>query len=150
MIFDELQNASIYDRLGKDFPSAFDFLRRSDLASLKDGRYEIDGENVYAMVQSYPTRQPSECEWEAHRVYADIQYMTRGREKMGYAPISTMREKTPYDSARDFAFFEGDGQDVIVSPGSFAIFLPHDVHMPRLAVEGAEMISKVVVKVRMT
>ena len=34
-------------RLGK----AFSFLRRSDLASLPVGRYEIDGEDVFALVQ---------------------------------------------------------------------------------------------------
>ena len=44
--------------------------------------------------------------------------------------LSEMREREPYDGARDVAFFEPGSEFVTVRAGMFAIFGPEDVHSP--------------------
>ena len=48
---DSLANVGAYVNLGKNFAKAVEFLQRKDLMRLPNGRYELDGENAYAMVQ---------------------------------------------------------------------------------------------------
>ena len=63
-----------YAALNPHFPKAFAFLKRGDLASLKPGRYEIDGDNCWAMVQEVKlTPFADGAKVEAHRKYIDIQ-----------------------------------------------------------------------------
>jgi YhcH/YjgK/YiaL family protein len=151
VILDRLSNANIYRRLSERFAAGFDYLSR-DLSNVPDGRYEIiGGDEVFAMVQSYQTKPREQGKWEAHRKYADIQFIIAGRECMGIAPIEAMRTQTPYDAEQDLEFFTGtgDGQFMTVEEGSFAIFLPHDVHMPTIAIDAPGKVKKVVVKVRL-
>jgi len=151
MILDRLDHCDVYRRLSANFAAGFDYLRSTDLTALADGRYVITGDDVFALVQSYQTKPVSQGKWEAHRTYADIQYVIAGRERMGVAPIERMRVQTPYDAKTDLEFFTGDGQFVLVEQGSFAIFLPQDVHMPTIAVdENPAAVKKVVVKVRLS
>ena len=50
MILDNLENLSSYFLLNSDFKKAFDFLSRPDLKDLLPGKYEIDGEHVFAII----------------------------------------------------------------------------------------------------
>lgn len=154
MILDSLAQAKLYRTLGTRFAAGFDYLAATDLLALADGRYEIQGSDVFAIVQSYNTKPREQGRWEAHRQYADIQFIVTGRERMGVAPISSLKLACEYDPEKDVAFYEaeadGDGQFFDVSESSFALFLPHDVHMPSLAIESPGPVKKVVVKVRVT
>lgn len=47
--------AEKYDYLSEKFKKAFTFLRDTDLAALPVGNVPIDGNEVYANVQSYST-----------------------------------------------------------------------------------------------
>ena len=66
----KISDAVKYERLNPRFGKAFKFLCRSDLADLKPGRYEIDGENCWAMIQDSGRDCPS-CLRLAHRGCAD-------------------------------------------------------------------------------
>jgi YhcH/YjgK/YiaL family protein len=90
-------------------------------------RHDLDGDRLFALVQEYTTRAAEQCVWEAHRRYIDVQFMAVGAERMGYAPLATMREREPYDAARDVAFFEPGTEFVTIQEGMFAIFGPEDV-----------------------
>ena len=149
MILDHLENAHLYRALSARFAWGFDFLLRREFQSLPEGRHQIH-DNVIAIVQTYPTKPQSEGRWEAHRQYADIQYIVSGRERMGIAALREMEMTGAYDSDRDLAFFTGDGQFFRVTAGQFAVFFPTDVHMPSLrAFDAAETVTKVVLKVRL-
>lgn len=50
MILDTLENADLYANLHPAFAAAFALLRREDLASLPEGRHDIDGDASYAWV----------------------------------------------------------------------------------------------------
>jgi YhcH/YjgK/YiaL family protein len=149
VIFDQLIHADAYRHLGERFAAAFDYLRSSDFTHIPDDRYEIIGSDGYAIVQSYDSKPMAKGRWEAHRKFADIQYIVTGRERMGVTLIEQVKVQQRYDAGKDLEFFTGEGQFFIVEQGSFAVFFPQDVHMPALAVDDElpEHVKKVVVKV---
>jgi YhcH/YjgK/YiaL family protein len=153
VILDQLKHAEAYRHLSEGFAAGLDYLRSSDFTHIPDGRYEIIGSNGFAIVQSYTTKPREKGRWEAHRKYADIQYMISGGERMGVAPIERMTVEQAYNGEKDLEFFTSAneaGQFFTVEQGSFTIFLPHDVHMPTLAIERPVAVKKVVVKVRLS
>lgn len=147
MVIDELQNAELYFGMHEGLAAGLKFLKRTDLAGLAPGRHDIDGDRLFALVMEYDTKPREKAFWEAHRKYYDIQYVLSGEERMGFAPLSHLAAE-PYDEAKDFVPAEGDGDFLLVREGSFAIFGPHDAHMPSLH-PGARPhpVRKVVVKV---
>ena len=105
------------------------------------GRYEIDGDEVFALVQEYETRASEECRWEAHYTYTDIQYVVEGSEKMGWKALDGVvkTEDRPED---DVYFFDVEGDHFVLHAGQFAVFAPQDAHRPGMAVEGPAPIKK--------
>lgn len=145
MILDTLENAAKYAGLRIGCSEAFGFLDQPGLAELEDGKYEISGDLVYAIVQRCDGRKPEEAKLEGHRRHIDIQYVISGNESMGWSPRSHQETSISYDEEADLEFFEGSPEAlVLVPPGSFAVFLPTDAHMPCI---GDGPIHKVVVKV---
>ena len=148
MIFDRLNNSDKYEALNDKFKKAFDFLKTQDLKKLKDGKYLIDDENIFANVQTLITKDEAEKKWEAHRKYIDIQYVIRGKEKMGYGMFEDFKSSIPYDDKKDIEFLEGNTFNFInVNQGDFVVFYPQDVHSPMLKVEKNEEIKKVIIKI---
>ena len=129
---------------------ALAFLRRGDIASLPDGRYEIDGERVFAMAQRYETIVTAEPKFEAHRNYIDLQFIVSGAEVIGWAPLRLMAITEAYDTGKDVCFGlvkKGLWTPVRLGAGQLAVLYPEDAHAPRLAAGQPEPAVKVVVKV---
>jgi len=129
---------------------AFSFLKTSDLQSLELKRYDIDGNNLYAPVSEYMTKNEEDARYEAHRKYIDIQYIISGKELMGVAPISKKKETLePYDSEKDIEFLTvTGGENHLALPGRFFIFFPEDAHRPGLKDGENSPVRKIVVKVK--
>lgn len=151
MLTTSLTLAEKYDYLGEKFKKAFTFLRETDLTSLPLGNVAIDGDDIYANVQSYTTMPASECAFESHRAYFDIQYMVEGEEIFGYEPIANLTPSTEYNEMTDLIFYEEPDESgaILLKKGDFAIVPPEDAHAPRrMSKKGACEVRKIVVKVR--
>ncbi len=146
MIIDRLANASPLYRLPPGLARALEYLRATDMRSVALGRHDLDGDQLFALVQEYTTRAADQCVWEAHRRYVDVQLVVTGAERMGVAALGQLREREAYDSARDVAFFEPGSEFVTIRAGMFAIFGPEDVHSPCHAAGQPALVRKVVVK----
>lgn len=146
MIFDTLQNADRYVGLGSGLPAALKYLLETDLASLPVGRIDLNEDRLYALVQEYDTKPVEQGKWEAHRRYIDVQYVASGRERMGFANLSTM-QLGEYQPEKDFQALSGPANYVDVFAGALVIFFPEDAHMPCLCMEQPEPVRKVVLKV---
>jgi YhcH/YjgK/YiaL family protein len=118
------------------------------LKNIQPGKYEIDGENIFALVSEYKTKSESEGKLEAHKKYIDVQYVIDGEELMGYAPLNGQEILVPYKEENDIVFFTGDKSFTKVSTGMFAIFFPTDVHMPGINTGKISDVKKLVIKVR--
>ncbi len=148
MILDTLDNAHLYECLGEGFAKAFAYLRSDRPATDAVASHQLDGEALFVNVDEYSTKPIEQGRYEAHRTYADVQYVVSGGEQMGYAPVDTLTETEAYDAERDVAFYTGDGAMLRIPAGSFVVFFPQDGHMPCIADGSPAEVRKVVVKVR--
>jgi biofilm protein TabA len=151
MLIDHLQHASQYYNASHNVAKALQWLQQHQhqLANMENGQYEIDGDNVYAIVNSYNTKPAADCGWEAHKVYCDIHYSVTGSERIGYAPIHTMTEIQAYNTEKDYSLYTGKGDWVLVSEGMFCLLMPQDIHAPGAFVDGqTEFLKKVVIKLK--
>lgn len=151
MIFDQAKNLDFYRNLGigDRYAKAIDFLKNTDLASLADGKYEIDGKNVFANVMSYTTLPWEDAKYEAHENYTDIQYMISGTEILTYAPIDALNVKVPYNPEKDVIFYDNanPGLQAVVNAGEYMIFAPWDGHKPKACNGTPSEVKKIVVKI---
>jgi YhcH/YjgK/YiaL family protein len=117
---------------------------------MTDGKYEIDGDEVFALVQSYDTVERTEKRFESHRDYLDIQYVAEGREQILCSAVRALRPLTDYDKEKDFTLYADPEEPIILhlQEGDFAVFYPQDGHKPGCAAGASSRIKKVVVKVR--
>ena len=151
MIFDNLKNCKTYYGVHPKFEKAFSFIDKAFSENLEVGKYEIDGKNLYAMVQEYNSKAPEDAKFEAHKNYIDIQYIISGTERMEALDINDATPSTDYNPEKDVTFFAVTDKVTsgLFTDEGFAIFLPHDVHRPGMAAEsGSEPIRKIVVKVK--
>ena len=148
MIWDLLSNEKLYRHLHPRFALSFDWLARFDPAT-PDGRVELDGDRVFALVQSYTTAPADKNTFETHRERIDIQYIVRGTELMLCAPVASLREKTPYNPSRDATFYADpeDSTKIVCGTGSFVVFFPHDGHKGGCTWQTPSDMRKIVVKV---
>lgn len=129
---------------------AFAFLRDNDLTKLEIKRFDIDGDNAYAPVSEYLSKNPEDAKFEAHRKYIDIQYVISGEEQMGVAPLSNSKSIiTPYDETKDVEFHTVTDSTLFHADSSnFFIFFPSDIHRPSVKVTDNAKVRKIVVKVK--
>jgi len=146
VVLDQITQADLYMNLSPHFAKAFAFLRQKGLDKLKEGRHDIDGDNVYALVIKGAGLDRSRAKLEVHRNYIDIQYLISGCNDMGWKNYSTCRNSAgPYDPEKDFELLDDSSTAwITVCPGDFVIFFPEDAHAPAA---GDGEFHKVVVKV---
>ncbi len=138
MIIDTISNASIYYPLSRHLETALHYLQQTDFSSLRPGKYEIDGPFIYATIQESFTKPIEQGFWESHRKYIDIHYVIEGIEQIGYTSTNQLKT-TRYDEEKDFQAFEEEkekkGSFYTLTPGTFAVMMPQDAHMPGIALE---------------
>ncbi|WP_300860125.1 YhcH/YjgK/YiaL family protein [uncultured Clostridium sp.] len=151
MIFDKIENISDYFEELPLLKKVEDFVVDFKNGKLADGTYEIDGKRVFAMVQSYRTRQQThEMMFEAHKKYIDLQYIVNGIEKIRWARLDSVdlvEEK--YSTGGDIAFYEGDAMfDFTLTKGTFLLLYPEDAHLPGLSAQKDVNVRKIVFKIQ--
>ncbi len=147
MIIDSLENEGFGRLLHENIVVALRWLQSAHTAQLPSGKYELRGQSLCAIVDEYVTRPRDACRLETHRRFIDVQYVVRGRELMGYAPLRTL-DPGHYDEERDVQFHQGHADFFLLRQGMFAVMLPGDGHMPGVAVDDQpEPVKKIVVKV---
>jgi len=132
------------------FKRAIEFLRRPDIHNMADGRVDIDGQDVFALVHRYETVKTDVLNFEYHRKYIDIQYIVSGREVIGWIPVERMTITEAYDTEKDICFGIAPKKEITMvrlQAGQLAVFYPEDGHAPKLAAGSPSHVVKIVVKV---
>lgn len=150
MITTELKNFARYKGLCHNLDLAIDWLLAGGWEKLPEGKHEIAGENVFALVQRYDTKPHANCRFEAHRLYVDIQMVVAGKELMEVRPAEGLQITEPYKP--DIEFYAtpepGSANAILMRPGMAAVLFPEDVHRPCMALGGkSEAVQKIVIKV---
>ena len=148
MIVDKTDNLKLYTHLGSKFQKAFTFITDPELMLLDNGKYEIDRDNVFALVSEYKTKDEIDGKLEAHRKYIDIQFVAKGTELIGYAPFRNQEIISEYDEEKDLILFAGEKSFIKMEKGMFALFFPNELHMPGIKSLIRDDVRKIVVKVK--
>ncbi len=149
MIVDKIENINLYFELGEKFHIALSYLKKNKFENLKNGRYEIDGEKIYASVMRYQTKPIENGKWESHKKYIDVQFVAEGKEQIGYSNINGMTVIEKYNEDKDIQFLDGRGDFITAEKNTFVILFPQDVHMPGILADNQQNeVIKVVVKVK--
>lgn len=148
MVTDNIRNAKNYYALGGRIKKALLYLQATDFSGMAPGRYEIESDDVFALIQQYDPKPVSEGKLEAHRKYIDVQYLYEGCEEMGYADIDSLDIKIDYDDEKDVVIYKGECDMLTYNKGMFAIFFPQDAHMPCIEADKHVPVKKIVVKVK--
>lgn len=143
MITDKLENIEKYRVFLK--PEIIDFIK--NLTNNIEIKKHTINNSDYANVETYLTKQHTDCYYEAHRVYADIQILLSGRERIDFADKSKLVTKTEYKP--DIEFFENsvpENSSVYLDETNFAIIFPNEAHKPQMQSDKQLQVKKVVVK----
>ena len=148
-VSDSLENVGKYAKLGSHFAKAIEFLQRKDLMHLPNGRYELDGENAYAMVQEATLKAWGTGRPEVHHTYFDIQLPISGEEMIGVGRFDPATSGE-FNEEKDIGFYDVPVEPLTLRPGQFAILYPGTcAHAPCCSADAAGMtIRKIVIKVR--
>ena len=150
MIFDTLSRCETSETFSRRMLEAIEFLKKTDFSKLETGRHEVN-DWMYFLVQRYETKNRMDAKFEAHRKYADIQFILSGHELMGCCDIADASELAPFNEEKDSGKYTANGpfEEFTVGPGQLTVFLPHDCHKPSYHPddEAPCAIEKVVVKV---
>ena len=146
MIFDALSNEACYEALNPRFAKAFAYLKTVDLATIAEGKYEIDGQEVFMSVMERDLKTPEQAALEVHDKYIDIQVVIAGVESFGWKDRRACASPRGEMSVEKDILFYDDKPSTYFSlmPGEFAIFFPGDAHAPLV---GDGRIKKCVIKV---
>ena len=144
MIFDTVDKLREYAGYNQAFSLIADFLDKNDAEKLELTRYEL-GDGVFCSVSEY---QPGDGgKFEAHRRYADLQYVVTGSEKIEVLPICDASESGGYtDDIEFFAKAKRQPSAVVLNAGTFAWVAPQDTHRPCIKAD-SESVRKIVFKI---
>ena len=151
MIVGDVLAISTQAALSSRLVEALNFLSSTQLAGLPDGRIEIVGTQVFAILASYQTRSLSEIiEVEGHRRYLDLQYIAQGSELIGWVTNSEVPMNSPYDHEQDAwsgYLPAGELSWLRLNSGMGMLLYPSDAHAPQYALSEPSLVRKVVVKI---
>ncbi len=148
MIIDKIENSKLYYSINEKITKALKYLETEDLKTINEGRYENKGEDIYALINIYDTKNSNDGNLEAHRKFLDIQYVVSGSELMGYAPLKKQKPFKEYDGEKDFILYKDDPSFIKLDESMFAILFPDELHMPGIKINNPAKVKKVVIKVR--
>lgn len=146
MILDILTNSAHYQHLHPHFEKAFTYLRSENFETVAPGKYELEGETLFAIVSEGNGVVKEEARLEVHRKYIDIQFIVAGTDHMGWKPLGHCENiHTEFDTEKDYGLFSDTAETWFDVPaGYFTVFFPTDAHAPMTTLK---KVKKVVIKI---
>lgn len=150
MIQDVLKNLGHYGLAEEVVALVKGFVEKAVVENLEEGRYDLKGEDVFALIQSYNTKEHENCRLESHEVYSDIQYIIAGEEAMDYTCVEGLEVKEDMRPEKDMIFYHKRDQmsECFVRAGEFALFMPQDAHAPCKLIGESKAVKKIVFKIK--
>lgn len=146
MIFDSIKNLRAYSAVIPHAEEIADYIEKTDFASLEiKGGYEVC-EGVTMNLAEYAPADGGD--YEAHRLYHDLQYAIKGCERIDVIPTEKGLDSNGYQP--DIEFFKAadcNPSTASIDEGYFAFLAPQDAHKPCIK-SSTETILKAVFKIR--
>ena len=144
---DALENIGEYAGLGANFAKACEFVAKGDFGSLKPGRNDIDGDNVFVNCVDAKYVVQADRPNEIHRKYFDIHVPLESDERIGLA-VFDAGAKGEFNEAEDGGLYDQKVDWFTVRRGEFCITWPKTcAHAPAVTTDVAKKSRKLIVKV---
>jgi biofilm protein TabA len=128
-----------------------EYIQQTDFSRVEKGKHEIDGLQIFTLVQEQQTPPNVSRRLEAYLKFIDIQYVIEGTDVivLGLPDAANEIEKN-LSAKKDCVFFKNvrDVMDLVSTPGRYAIAIifSGEVHRPNCQYRVSEKLRKVVVK----
>lgn len=131
---------------------AIGWCRKTDVSQMGESRFLVKGEDMIALVCDRITGPASEKLPEVHRRYAELQYMAEGSELMGFYPDKGDNEMMQDClEEKDTIYYKENPRSeekmLLMTPGTYAVFFPEDVHRPFCQTDAPARVKKIVIKI---
>jgi YhcH/YjgK/YiaL family protein len=145
MILDHLSRAEKYFAVHPGFKRAFEYLKKTDLRSLAEGRYEIAGDDLYLIIADDHTGKERR-KLETHQNYIDIQIAVDGAFPLEWHDVDSCKNIAhEYSPEKDVTFYNDPPLFTVqIVSDMFAVLFPEDAHAPQPPVTATK---KAIVKV---
>lgn len=121
----------------------------ADITQQNNRKVEIQGKDIYAIIQTYQPKEWDDILFEGHRKYIDIQCIFDGEEIVLHSGTHKLNNFVEYDNDKDVYFTKQKSYSQIrLSPLDACILFPQDLHAPCMKAESDSLVKKVVVKVK--
>ena len=149
MIIDSIKNAKKYCSVHPSFEKAFAALAAID-AGTPNERITVDGDSIFINLSEYVNKNVSECLFESHKKYIDIQYVVSGEEYIDLCDQDILKATDDRLDTDDIAFFGNTDKfsRADLTEGIFVVIFPGEAHKPCIATDGAGVkVRKAVAKI---
>ncbi len=150
MIAASISDLARYKGLNKNLDTAIDWLLAGGWENFPDGRLDIDGDNVFALFQSYESKKPQDARFETHRDYIDIQLLISGEEHVYVRKVDGLQIVVPYTPDIEFQQVPANPEAhvCLLIPSVALVLFPEDAHRPGVCIDGKQVqCRKLVMKV---
>ncbi|MFI3266572.1 MAG: YhcH/YjgK/YiaL family protein [Rikenellaceae bacterium] len=147
MVIDSLCNLAFYNSLNPRFEKVVEYFKSTDVAALAEGKYEIDGSDIFINIVERDLKKPEDAALEVHDDYIDIQVVLSGRESFGWKKRCACEQpRGEMNTEKDILFYD-DASDMYFTLGEkeMSILFPADAHAPLV---GEGHVKKAIVKVK--
>lgn len=117
------------------------------LENFEPATYPLSGSNK-VLVQAVTTKAFETSLLEAHREFLDVQYILKGKEVVGWAPVDTLNPTEEYNAAKDKCMYEGKSYPMEIAEGYCYVVYPEDAHAPSVHLDETHEVRKIVVKLK--
>lgn len=150
MIADKLVNIKLYSGLGAIADEVLAFVERAEKEQLPVGRYDLHGDDLFALIQTYNSKTLADGRMESHKLYDDLQYIMEGEECIYWDAISDLKVEEDQTPEKDMIFYERSTPkgSTVLTAGMFGYYLPTDGHMPGITTGEIAPVKKIVFKIK--
>ena len=119
----------------------------SEIQSMEPATVPLSGTNKI-LVQQGTTKAAEGQLLEAHREYLDVQYIVKGRETVGWAPVDTLTQEGEFNAEKDKGMYSGHCDFMEIGEGYCYVVFPEDAHMPGSHLQTPTEYQKMVIKLK--
>lgn len=152
MIFDSMENAQKYEAVIPGLTAVIAAAMDINAGTFSTGRLSIDGDNLYVNRMTYETHPVAGALAEAHRRYADVMIVNSGKETVLVGELSALEVTKEYDpdiEAMLGRMEESLAARVVLTPKTFLVLFPNEVHAPGCDADGKSTVQKIVGKIKL-
>lgn len=137
------------------FHKAVEFIRSHEQQNYPLGKFDIDGEDMFAVISELESVLPKERKAECHKKYIDFQYLIDSSQEEIILAAKTSEHNYCIEDQldeEDYALYDkvAGESEIRLTPGMFAVFFPSDLHRPVCSDPGGVYMKKLVVKINHT